>query len=60
MSIKKSRYGRVGDKLTYRWDIDKGEFEWMADANDAAPVAKKEERKRQVKEEYEPKGKVVF
>lgn len=60
MSIKKSRYGRVGDKLTYRWDIDKGEFEWMADAGDAAPVAKKEERKRQIKEEYEPKGKVVF
>ena len=60
MSIKKSRYGRVGDKLTYRWDIDKGEFEWMADINDAAPVAKKEERKRQVKEEYEPKGQVVF
>lgn len=60
MSIKKSRYCRVGDKLTYRWDIDRGEFEWMADANDAAPVAKKEERKRQVKEEYEPKGKVVF
>lgn len=60
MSIKKSRYGRVGDKLTYRWDIDKGEFEWMADINDAAPTVKKEERKRQIKEEYEPKGKVVF
>lgn len=60
MAIKKSRYGRVGDKLTYRWDIDKGEFEWMADAQDAAPVARKEERKRQIKEEYEPKGKVVF
>lgn len=60
MSIKKARYGRVGDKLTYRWNIDKGEFEWMADSGDAAPVAKKEERKRQIKEEYEPKGKVVF
>lgn len=60
IAIKKSRYGRVGDKLTYRWDIDKGIFEWMAGEDDAAPVAKKEERKRQVKEEYEPKGKVVF
>lgn len=60
MSIKKSRYGKVGSKLTYRWDIDKGEFEWMADIEDTAPREKKEERKRQVAEEYAPKGKVVF
>jgi replicative DNA helicase len=60
MSIKKSRYGKVGDKLTYRWDIDKGEFEWMADINDTASIVKKEERRKQVMEEYAPKGKVVF
>lgn len=61
MSIKKARYGKVGDKLTYYWDIDKGQFTWMACEDDSAPTEKKEERKRQVKEEYEPKtGKVVF
>lgn len=36
IDIIKNREGRVGDKLLYNWDIDLGEFTYMATPGDAA------------------------
>ena len=35
MSVKKNRYGSVGGKLTYNWDINTGNFTWIPSTDDA-------------------------
>ena len=60
MKIKKNRDGKVGDKLTYLWDIDLGEFTWMPGDCDSATIEKKEQKREEVKKEYKEKRKVVF
>ena len=52
MTVKKNRYGRVGDAFTYWWNIDKGEFEWMADKNDSVPKKERDLRKEELKSNY--------
>ncbi len=52
MTVKKNRYGRVGDVFTYWWNIDKGEFEWMADKNDSVPKKERDLRKEELKSNY--------
>ena len=60
MKIKKNRDGKIGDKLTYLWDIDLGEFTWMPGDCDSATIEKKEQKREEVKKEYKEKKKVVF
>lgn len=60
MKIKKHRDGRVGDKLTYLWDVDKGQFNWIPSDEDYAPQEKKEEHKEEIKKEFKHEGKIVF
>lgn len=60
IEIKKHRDGQFGGKLTYLWDIDKGEFTWLASGEDEADDSKKEERKSDIEAEYKTTGKVVF
>lgn len=60
MKIKKNRDGKIGDKITYLWDIDMGEFRWMPSDDDSAPPAHKEQKREEVKQEYKEKKKVVF
>ena len=60
MKIKKNRDGKVGDKLTYLWDIDLGEFTWMPGDDDSALREHKEQKREEVKQEYKEKRKVVF
>ena len=60
MKIKKNRDGKVGDKLTYLWDIDLGEFTWMPGDFDSATIERKEQKREEVKKEYKEKKKVVF
>lgn len=60
MKIKKNRDGKVGDKLTYLWDIDLGEFTWMPGDCDSATIERKEQKREEVKKEYKEKRKVVF
>ena len=60
MKIKKNRDGKIGDKLTYLWDIDLGEFTWMPGDCDSATIEKKEQKREEVKKEYKEKRKVVF
>ena len=38
MQIKKQRFGKVGGKLKYTWDIDSGEFTWIPSSDDAVPT----------------------
>ena len=58
--MKKNRDGKVGDKLTYLWDIDLGEFTWMPGDFDSATIERKEQKREEVKKEYKEKRKVVF
>src|SRR5574344_595159 len=44
MKIKKNRDGKIGDKLTYLWDIDLGEFTWMPGDCDSATIERKEQK----------------
>jgi replicative DNA helicase len=60
MKIKKHRDGKVGDKLTYMWDADCGEFQWVPSGDDEAPPEKKEERREEIKQTFKKEGKVVF
>lgn len=60
IEIKKHRDGQFGGKLTYLWDIDKGEFTWLASGDDEASDDKKEERKTDMEAEFKTTGKVVF
>lgn len=48
LGIKKNREGRVGDKLVYFWDIDKGDFKYIPTQDDAVGG----ERVEEVREEF--------
>lgn len=50
IGIKKQRFGPVGGKLNYTWDIDMGEFTYMPSEND--PI----ESTRQSRESHTPTG----
>ena len=52
MGIKKSRFGSVGGKLNYQWDIDTGEFEFIPAEDDAEPSEKTEKKVREAKRRY--------
>lgn len=60
LKIKKHRDGRVGDKLTYLWDIDRGEFQWIPSSDDTVSEERKEERREEIKREFSESKKVVF
>ena len=49
MGIKKSRFGSVGGKLNYHWDIDVGEFEFIPAEDDAEPVERTEKKVRDIR-----------
>lgn len=49
MGIKKSRFGSVGGKLNYQWDIDTGEFVHIPAEDDAEPVERTEKKVRDIR-----------
>lgn len=49
MGIKKSRFGSVGGKLNYHWDIDVGEFEFIPAEDDAEPEERTEKKVREIR-----------
>ena len=49
MGIKKSRFGSVGGKLNYHWDIDTGEFEFIPAEDDAEPEERTEKKVREIR-----------
>ena len=52
LQIKKQRNGPVGGKLTYRWDIDVGEFTFLADEEDAEDDVKTKRRISKSKKKF--------
>ena len=49
MGIKKSRFGSVGGKLNYQWDIDTGEFVHIPAEDDAEPEERTEKKVREIR-----------
>ena len=45
IGVKKQRFGSVGDKLNYSWDINTGEFTFMTSSNNGSPRRKTTENK---------------
>lgn len=52
MGIKKNRYGAVGGKLLYNWNIDTGDFMFIPTYDDAEPQEVTERKVEKVKEMY--------
>lgn len=52
LEIKKQRFGKVGGRLNYNWDIDTGEFTFVPSYDDAQTHDKTERKVREVKKQY--------
>ena len=52
MIVKKQRFGVVGGKLTYNWDINIGDFMWVPTLDDATDSAVKSEGIKNLKSKY--------
>lgn len=52
MGIKKSRFGKVGGKLKYTWNIDVGEFVFIPSFDDAQPTEKTEKKVKEIRKQY--------
>lgn len=55
IEIKKQRFGSVGGKLLYNWDINRGEFIFLPSYDDAEPAHKTTEKVEKVKNKYNDK-----
>ena len=55
MGIKKQRFGAVGGKLLYAWDIDTGQFTFIPSYDDAEKPAKTESKVIDIKKLYQDK-----
>ena len=60
MQIKKNRFGAVNGKLTYQWDIDTGEFEFIPSYDDAQPSEETEKRVRKTRAKFSTDKEDVF
>lgn len=52
MVVKKNREGASGGSLLYRWDIDKGLFEYIPDDTDDVDSSVRESTKQSIKQAY--------
>ena len=52
IGIKKNRFGSVGGKLHYNWDINMGNYTFIPCTDDAQPKEKTEKKIRDVKKKY--------
>lgn len=55
LQIKKQRFGPVGGKLNYSWDINTGTFTYIPSSDDAQPRQKTERTVNRIKKEYSDK-----
>ena len=58
MEVKKQRFGAVGGKLNYQWDINTGTFSWIPADYDAVEPKKREKRLKETKKSYVDKSDV--
>lgn len=52
LGIKKNREAPTGGKLIYKWDIDKGIFEYIPSEDDSNIPVQREKRKQEIKQEF--------
>ena len=52
MTVKKQRFGAVGGKLTYNWDINVGDFQFIPSFDDAEDREVTEHKVNEVKKQY--------
>ena len=55
LCVKKQRFGAVGGKLNYAWDIDTGQFTFIPTADNAGSTQKTERPDRKVKKQFKDK-----
>ena len=55
LEVKKQRFGAVGGKLNYKWDIDTGDFVFVPSYDDAEPTEKTERKVREVRRQFKDK-----
>lgn len=58
IGIKKNRFGSVGGKLIYNWDIDKGEFEFIPSYEDAESNVTTKKKAENNRKKYNDKADV--
>ena len=52
IGVKKQRFGPVGGKLLYHWDINRGDFDYIPAENDARPREQKKEAIQRERKRY--------
>lgn len=55
MEIKKQRFGKIGERLDYTWDIDTGNFELLSNYEDAEEEKDTERKVKKMKKKYQDK-----
>ena len=60
MEVKKQRFGGVGGKLNYQWNINEGEFIYIPSEGDAQPKERTEKRVREIRRSANKDVKDVF
>lgn len=55
MEVKKQRFGAVGGKLNYSWNVNTGEFLFIPSYDDSEPQRKTERKVREVKRQFKDK-----
>lgn len=58
MTVKKQRFGTVGGKLTYNWDINTGDFQFIPSYDDAEDDEVTEHKVKEVKKQFNDKADV--
>lgn len=58
MTVKKQRFGSVGGKLTYNWDINTGDFQFIPSYDDAEDEEVTSHKVSEVKKQYNDKADV--
>lgn len=58
MGIKKQRFGSVGGKLNYAWDIDKGDYVHLPANDDAEPTERTRKKVEETRKKYKDKSDV--
>lgn len=60
IEVKKQRFGAVGGKLNYQWDINTGNFVFVPAEDDAEPQERTERKVREVKKKFSQDKEDVF
>lgn len=58
LGIKKQRFGKVGGKLKYVWDIDMGTFTWIPSYDDAMPETARNDKIVDIKSKFKDRADV--